>query len=1091
MIRSFAALSLLLVSTSALAQPRARGGGASEAPAWDVNAPPGARVRQVPMNVSEGTWMNVDVSPDGRTIAFDLLGDIYTMGIAGGTPTRISSGLAFDMQPRFSPDGRHIAFTSDRGGADNIWVMNADGTGARAITRETFRLLNAPTWSPDGQYIAARKHFTTQRSLGTGEIWLYHISGVGEGVPLVERPNPQYQKELGEPAFAPNGTFGPTGRFIYFSRNVTPGNTFEYAQDSNREVFAIERLDVATGERTRIAGGPGGAVRPTPSPDGRWLAYVHRTGGRARLFVRDLQSGEARQVYADLDQDLQETWAVHGVYPNMAWTPDNQTIIFWAGGKIRRVGRDGSGAAEIPFRVNDTRAVIDPPRPQVDPAPANITTRMPRFASISPDGSRVVFETLGRLYIRDLAGNSAPRLLTQLDGEFELFPSWSRDGSRIVYVSWNDQHLGHIRIVNADGSGLHIVNGLPGHYRRPRFSPDGSTIVFEASGSQGLTSSRWGGATGIFRIDVGGGLPTRILAEGSNPHYGADSTRLFVEITEDQKQKLISVDMLGGNRRTHAQGDMVTQYEVSPDGGRLAFRENYNLYVTPFFGGARVLDLSARGTQLPVVRVTSGGAAYPSWTARSRLAWTLGPTLYEGDVTQMIRSAPGGVAYSPPTSGVSLAMTVPADVPQGQVALIGARIVTMANEAGGIIDDGVILIEGNRIRAVGPRASVTIPAGARTVDVSGKTIIPGLIDGHAHGSQGEDDIIPQQNWSAMAHLAMGVTTVHDPSSTASEIFPSSEMQRAGIILAPRTFSSGEIVYGARSPSRFALVDSYEDALGHVRRLRLEGAHSIKNYNQPRRNQRQQVAAAARAENILVVPEGGSLFQMDITLIQDGNSTLEHNIPQQRFYEDVVSLFSQTQVGYSPTLVVTYGGLAGDPYWSQATPVWNHPLLTRHTPPAELASRVRATTAPADQFVDQYSAREAHRLAERGVLVGIGGHGQQPGMAEHWELWSHVRGGATPVEALRHGTVDAARIYGFTDLGTLEPGKLADLVILDADPTQDIRNSDDIAQVMLNGRLYDAATLNETVTGTRTRAPYFWEQDGGAGTPTVTTTTEED
>jgi imidazolonepropionase-like amidohydrolase/Tol biopolymer transport system component len=1082
MIRSFAALSLLLVSTTALAQPRARSGG-GDAPAWNVDAPPGARVRQVPISTNEGTWMNVDVSPDGRTIAFDLLGDIYTMPIAGGTPTRISAGLAFDMQPRFSPDGRLIAFTSDRGGGDNIWVMNADGTGARAITRETFRLLNAPTWSPDGQYIAARKHFTTQRSLGTGEIWLYHVSGVGDGVALVERPNPQFQKELGEPAYSADG------QSIFFSRNVTPGNTFIYAQDSNQEVFAIERFDIATGERTRIAGGPGGAVRPTPSPDGRYLAYVHRTGGRSRLFVRDLQSGEARQVYADLDQDLQETWAVHGVYPNMDWTPDGQAIIFWAGGRIRRVGRDGSGAAEIPFQVSDSRAVIDPPRPQVAVAPANVTTRMPRFASISPDGARIVFESLGRLYIRDSAGSAAPRPLTAADGDFQLFPTWSRDGSLIAFVSWNDQRLGEIRTVSPDGANLRTVTQQPGHYRRPRFSPDGATIVYEAGGSQGLTSNRWSDASGIFRVPAAGGPSARILSDGGNPQFGADPNRLFVEVSEQQKQKLISVDLGGGNRREHAQGEMVTQYEVSPDGRTLAFRENYNLFVTPFLGAARLLDIGARGSQLPVTRVTSNGGNYPAW-AGNRLAWSLGPTLYGANASDMLRSAPGA-SFTAPSAGTSLAMTVPADAPTGLVALVGARIVTMANEAGGIIDDGVILIDGNRIRAVGRRGELAVPAGARTVDVVGKTIIPGLIDGHAHGSQGEDDIIPQQNWSALSHLAMGVTTVHDPSSTASEIFPAAEMQRAGIILAPRTFSSGEIVYGARSPGRYALVDSYEDALGHVRRLRIEGAHSIKNYNQPRRNQRQQVVAAARAENILVVPEGGSLFQMDITLIQDGNSTLEHNIPQQRFYEDVVSLFSQTQVGYSPTLVVTYGGLAGDPYWSQAEPVWNHPLLTRHTPPAELAARVRATTAPADQFVDQYSAREAHRLYARGVLVGIGGHGQQPGMAEHWELWSHVRGGASPIEALRHGTVDAARIYGFADIGTLEPGKLADLVILDADPTQDIRNSDNIAQVMLNGRLYDAATMNETITGNRVRAPYFWEQDGGAGSPAVTTTTEED
>ncbi|HYI64637.1 MAG TPA: amidohydrolase family protein [Allosphingosinicella sp.] len=1071
MIRSFAAISLLLASTTALAQPRP----ARDANAWDVNAPPGARLRQVPMNVEEGTWMNVDVSPDGRTIAFDLLGDIYTMPIAGGRPTRISSGLAFDMQPRFSPDGRMIAFTSDRGGGDNIWVMNADGSGARAITRETFRLLNAPAWSPDGQYIAARKHFTTQRSLGTGEIWVYHVSGVGEGVPLVERPNPQFQKELGEPAYAPNG------EAIYFSRNTTPGNTFEYAQDSNRQVFAIERFDVATAERTQIAGGPGGAVRPTPSPDGAWLAFVRRTGGRSRLFVKDLRSGHERQVYADLDQDLQETWAVHGVYPNMDWTPDSQTIVFWAGGKIRRVNRDGSAAAEIPFEVRDTRVVIDPPRPIVAAAPAAVTTRVPRFAAVSPDGGRVVFETLGRLYIREISGGS-PRLLTAQDGDFQLWPSWSRDGRTIAFVSWNDERLGEIRTVAADGSALRTITQQPGHYRRPRFSPDGANIVYELSGGQGLTSNRWSGQTGIFRVASAGGPSTRILSEGGNPHFGADATRVFLEVTQEQKRKLISVDLNGGNRREHAQSEMVTGYEVSPDGRSLAFSENYNLFVTPFFGAARLMEVGARGTQLPVTRVTHTGAAYPNW-AGNRLAWSLGPTLYGANVSDLLRSAPGGTAYSPPAAGTSLSMTVPADAPQGMVALVGARIVTMANEAGGIIEDGVILIEGNRIRAVGRRGEVAIPAGAQTIDVAGKTIIPGLIDAHAHGSQGEDDLIPQQNWSAMAHLALGVTTVHDPSSTSTEIFPSAEMQRAGIILGPRTFSSGEIVYGARSPNRFALVDNYEDALRHVRRLRAEGAHSIKNYNQPRRNQRQQVAAAARAENMLVVPEGGSLFQMDITLIQDGNSTVEHNIPQARLYEDVVSLYAQTQVAYNPTLVVTYGGLAGDPYWSQATPVWSHPLLTRHTPPSELANRVRGVTAPADQYVDQYSAREAARLSRRGVPVAIGGHGQQPGLAAHWEIWSHVRGGATPVEALRHGTIDGARAYGFRDLGSLEPGKLADLVILDADPIQDIRNTEKISRVMLNGRLYDAATLNEVVTGDRRRRPYYWEIEGqGGGAP---------
>ena len=888
---------------------------------------------------------------------------------------------------------------------------------------------------------------------------------------LVERPNPQHQKELGEPVFAPDG------RSIYFSRNTTPGAIFEYAQDTNEQVFAIERYNIDTGERSEVAGGPGGAVRPTPSPDGRSLAFVRREEGRSRLFVKDLRSGREQRIYDDLDQDLQETWAVHGVYPVMDWTPDSRSIVFWAGGKIRRINPDGSGAAEIPFRIADTRAVIDPPRPVIDVAPASVTTKMVRFPALSPNGRQVVYESLGRLYIRDLAGG-APRPLTAADGDFQLWPSWSRDGSRIAFVSWNDQRLGEIRTIAADGSNQRTMSQEPGHYARPRFSPDGQTIVFERRAGGGLTSELWSGETGVYRIAAAGGPATKISGQGAFPHFGAAGDRVYVNVNENQKLRLVSVDLSGGNRRAHAEGDLITGFEVSPDGRALAFRENYNLYVTPFFNGAAVMSVSSKSGPLPVTRASREGSHYGSWSADGRsLAWTTGPTLYTADTAALL-SRPGGAAYSPPSTGTSLSVTAPAEAPRGVVALVGARIVTMAGAGGGIIEDGVIVIDGNRIRAVGPRAGTAIPAGARQVDLAGRTIIPGFIDAHGHGPYGQADLVPQQNWSTLAHLALGVTTIHDPSSTASEVFAAAEMQRAGIILSPRIFSTGEIVYGARNPGRYAQIETYEDALAHVRRLELAGAHSIKNYNQPRRNQRQMVAAASRAENVAVVAEGGSLLTMDLTLIADGNTVLEHNLPQARLYEDVLSFFSQTRVAYNPTLVVTYGGLAGDPYWAQESQVWRHPLLTRHVPASELAGRVRTETAPPEQFVDQVNAREADRLASRGVLVATGGHGQQQGLATHWEIWSHVRGGATPLEALQHATIDGAKAYGFRDIGSIEQGKLADLVILKANPLEDIRNTDDIEQVMLNGRLYDAATLNETVTGNRQRQPYHWENQGG-------------
>jgi imidazolonepropionase-like amidohydrolase len=318
------------------------------------------------------------------------------------------------------------------------------------------------------------------------------------------------------------------------------------------------------------------------------------------------------------------------------------------------------------------------------------------------------------------------------------------------------------------------------------------------------------------------------------------------------------------------------------------------------------------------------------------------------------------------------------------------------------------------------------------------------------------------------------------------VFAAAERQRAGLTLGPRIFSTGEIIYGAKSPGVYARIDSYDDALAHVQRIRAQGGISVKNYNQPRREQRQMVARAAAAENMLVVAEGGSLFGMDMNLIADGNSTLEHNIPGDVFYDDVLQFFGQSNTNYTPTLVVTYGGLAGDPYWRQATNVWENPLMV-HTPPKMLLAETgRRTTAPDWAFVDDNAAREAHKIAQRGVEVSIGAHGQQSGVGAHWELWSFARGGMTATEALRAGTIAPARSLGMAaDIGSLEVGKLADLVILSADPSDDISNSDDIEQVMLGGRLYDAKTMNEVGTGDSKRRAYWWEGGGAGGSEEAT------
>lgn len=1048
-------------------------------PKWYVSAPLGMKVRQVGIDVNEGSWMNLAVSPDGRTIAFDLLGDIYTMPISGGIPNRIAEGLPYEVQPRFSPDGKRIAFTSDRGGGDNIWVMSVDGSDKRQVTKEEFRLLNQPSWSPDGRFIVAKKHFTTNRSLGTGEVWLYHVSG-GKGVALVRKPNEQHQKELGEPIFAPDG------KHIYFTRNTTPGPIFQYAQDSNAQLFAIERYNLETGEVESIVTGAGGSVRPSPSPDGKMIAFVRRERTRSKLYVKDLATGDERKLYDALDQDVQETWAVSGVYPNMDWTPDSKSIVFWAGGKIRKLDLTSSRVAEIPFHVNDTRDMIDAPRPLVAIAPAQFDTKMPRGVAVSPDGRTVLFETLGKLWIKSMTGGS-PKRLTKSGDEMEAYPSWSRDGKSIVYVSWTDTGLGQIRIVGAGGGAARTLTRIGGLYSRPRFSPDARIIVFEKGQGGFLTAGRNSDEPGVYRISALGGDAVRIARDHSNPQFGLNNDRVFMIANGENKLQLVSANLNGEAKRVHAEGELVNGYEVSPDGQFFAFRQNYEAFVMPLLPGTQTVNVSPEAGSLPVTRVSGDGADYIHWSKGGRaIHWALGPTVYSVQTSDLFANTPPAegakpVKFEAPKTGVSLSMTFDIDRPKGSVALVGARIISMANADGGIIDDGVILIQADRIKAIGRLGEINIPSGTPSLNLAGKTIIPGLIDAHAHGPYGIDEMTPQQNWAEMVNLALGVTTRHDPSSSAATVFPALEMERAGLLIGPRTFSTGEIIYGAKSAGVYAQIDSLDDARAHVRRLKVQGAHSLKNYNQPRREQRQQVVAAALEENMRSVAEGGSLFGLDMTLIQDGNTTIEHNIPLSTFYDDVLQFFSKSKTGYTPTLVVTYGGPAGDPYWRAHTDVWKHPILQKHEPSAILnAANARRQLAPDEDYVDDDSAREAGKLAKLGVPVSIGAHGQEPGIAAHWEMWSFARGGMTPIEALATGTISAARSLGYDrDVGSLEAGKLADLVILDADPSENIRNSDKISKVMIGGRLYDSATLNEEITGTRKRKPYFWERGPGS------------
>ncbi|MET4682980.1 amidohydrolase family protein [Brevundimonas faecalis] len=1086
--RLLTTVAALAVAFPAYAHAAGQAAGSAPAPAtetakWDVQNPMGPS-RDIRIDVNEGTWMSVDVSPDGTEILFDLLGDIYALPIGGGEARPVSSGVAWDMQAKYSPDGRFIAFTSDRGGGDNIWVMNRDGSNPRQVSNESFRLLTQPDWSPDGQFIVGRKHFTSSRSLGAGEMWMYHRGGGGAGVQLTERRT--QQKDTGEPAFSPDG------RYLYYSDDSTPGGVFEYSKDPNSQIYVIQRLDRETGQVEPYVTGPGGSIRPTPSPDGKSLAFIRRDRYQSVLYVMDIESGRETPIYDALDRDMQETWAIHGVYPTMSWTPDNRSIVFWAGGKIRRIDVASKAVSDIPFHVADTRRVQETVRFPVEVAPAQFDVKMIRWAQTSPDGSKVVFEALGNLWIRDLRGGvaGAPRRLTRQSDHFELYPSWSRDGRSIVYTTWNDQDLGTLRVIPAAGGEGRVISAHPGHYLEPQFSPDGQTVVYRTASDGYLRTALWARDPGVYRVSVRGGEPVKITADGVHPQFGLRNDRIFLTDRQGDKRVLKSVNLSGEDARTHLSTDWASEFSVSPDERWVAWTERFNAYVAPFAAAGRAVTVGVDAKAVPQARVTRDAGEWLHWSGdSSRLQWSLGPELFSRPLTDSFAFVDGAAADLPRPAehGIKIGFSADYAKPAGVTVLSGARLITMKGDE--VVEDGVVVVNGNRIEAIGPRGSVTVPAGARVIDMTGKTIIPGLVDAHWHGRMGADEIIPQQSWVNYAALAFGVTTLHDPSNDSSEIFAHSELAKAGRVVAPRIFSTGTILYGAATPST-AVINNIDEARSNLRRMQAIGAWSVKSYNQPRRDQRQQIIQAARELGMMVVPEGGSLYQQNMSMLVDGHTTIEHSIPVARMYADSVQLWSQTGTAYTPTPIVGFGGAWGENYWYETTDVWNDPILTQYVPRRVLDSRSRRPVKTPENELNHISiTREAKRLADAGVSVQMGAHGQREGLGAHWELWMFEQGGMTPHEALRVGTLNGARALGMDkDIGSLEVGKLADLVVLNANPLENLRDTTKIGYTMINGRLFDDH-MNEV--GGAERRP-FWHQsaDGQAWATGLSATAAE-
>jgi Tol biopolymer transport system component/imidazolonepropionase-like amidohydrolase len=1038
---------------------------------WDVNNPhKDWKYNSFNLNTNEGTWMNLDVSPDGKTIVFDLLGDIYKMPISGGKATILRAGLAYEVQPRFSPNGKYISFTSDAEGGNNIWVMTADGKNAKSITKEKYRLLNNAVWTPDGKSLVARKHFTSTRSVGAGEMWQYPLSG-SAGLKLTKRKNDQ--QDVNDPSISSDG------KYLYYAEDMYPGGFFQYNKDPNKQIYVIKQYNFKTGKIKQITGGPGGAARPVISKDGKLLAFIKRIRTKTALYIHELETGKEWLIHQELNKDQQEAWAVFGVYPHFTWTSNDKDIIIWSKGKINRINVASKKVTNIPFQVNQKIKLAKTHRVKRKVFKETFTSKMIKDVKTSPNGKSIVFTSLGHVYKKDLP-NGTPKRVTNLT-DFEAEPNFSPDGKFIVFATWNDENLGAIYKIKIDGSGIQKLTAKKGIYRTPSYDNSGGKITYRKQGGNGDQGFDYSKKTGIYIMKFDGSNKKKISDGGEFPMFSADNKRVFFQsggsFMGGLTKRLKSIDLNGKNERSHYKSKLANKLVPSKDNKWISFIHLHKLYVAPMVLNGSEINLDGNSKSFKVESLSKNAGINLHWSNNNdNVHWTLGDKYFTKSIVNNTTDPFAKTnLLAGKNTGIKVGLIAKADVPNGRVAFTNARLITMKGNQ--VIENGTIVIYKNKIEKIGKSSSVRVPSDAKVYDMKGKTIMPGIVDVHAHVGAFRNGLSTQKHWQFYANLAFGVTTSHDPSVNTAAAFTLEELQRKGLTVGPRMFSTGFILYGAEGDFK-AVVNNLDDARFAIARTKAFGAKSVKSYNQPRREQRQQIMQAARELGVNVVPEGGSNFYVNMSMIFDGHTGIEHNIPVAPVYKDVLSLWSNSKTGYTPTLVVNYAGMSGEYYWYQKTNVWENKKLLKYTPRHVVDTRSRhRTMIPDEEYFNGHmlTSRTVTDLSKLGVKANVGAHGQLQGLGAHWELWMLQQGGMSNHEALKSATINGAEYIGVGDeLGSLQKGKLADLIIMDKNPLENIQNSNSVIYTMVNGRLYDTSTMNEVGNYDKKRTPFYWE-----------------
>ena len=1060
-----------------------------------------AENRMVPIDLREGSWISLDVSPDGSTIVFDFLGDLFTIPIDGGDATQITSGMGFDAQPRFSPDGEWIAYQSDRDGGENLYLMTVDGSDTVQITTGGANRIESPEWAPDGDYVIVSKGGFRS---GLPKLWMYHREG-GGGAQLISEP--ENAKTIG-------AAFGPDERYIWYAQR-----TGDWQYNAQFPQYQLRVYDRDTGESYVRSSRYGSGIRPTLSPDGRWLVYGTRHELETGLVLRDLETGDERWLAYPVQHDDQESRASRDALPGMSFTPDSEHLIASYDGRIWRIPVAGGDAEEIPFRVRfdlEITPVVEFDYPISDDP--RFVVRQIRDVTPSPDGERIAFIALDKLYVANNDGSSARRL-TDAESVSEHAPAWSPDGERIAYVTWEGEE-GWLYTVDADGGEPQRVSTAPGVYLSPAWSPAGDRIVALRGSAQSFRDNAGprpaSVANELVWFPAAGGEATHIRPMGRTPrlHFTSDPERIY--FYDGAENGLASIRWDGTDIEHHVRVRGQTppgmtnplnaeEILMAPSGDRALAVVEDELYVVtvPRVGGETPLISVSDpdNAQFPARRVsTVMGGEFPSWSADGRkVHFALGNAhfVYDLDAAEAFEDSVAAARTEEEEEDEDeeedddsddgyeaveyrVRLEAARDVPSGTVVLRGARAVTMVGDE--VIENADIVVRDNRILAVGARGSVQVPSGADVIDVSGRTVVPGFVDAHAHmwPSWG---LHKKQPWIYLANLAYGVTATRDPQTATTDVLSYADMVRSGEILGPRVYSTGPGVFWQQN------VKDYEHAHTLLSRYsEYYDTKTIKMYVSGNRQQRQWIIEAARALELMPTTEGSLNLKQNLTETIDGYPGLEHSLPVYPLYDDVVQLFVESGRVYTPTLLVAYGGPWAENFFFESEEVHDDAKLRRFTPHSEIDRMTlrRPQWFREGQYVNDDHGVFVRDLVEAGGRAGVGSHGQLQGLGYHWELWSMAAGGLSNHDALRVATIFGAEAIGLDqDLGSIEAGKLADLVVLEGNPLDDLRNTNTVDRVMLNGRLYEGDTLTEVWPRQREIEPlWWWTAEPGAALPGV-------